>query len=135
MYQENLYKAKAVAWGWTETSDGNPQFWMTFDVLGVVDCNNLNAPPTPAEQGSGRWVISPTTVKAVDSLIRTVQSLGYDRDDLLALDPDAKDAFNFEGVEFIAQAKRKEYQGQLRIEWSVYVPTERANLPAALNAN
>jgi hypothetical protein len=135
MYSENIYKAKATSWGWTETSGGKPQFWMGFDVIGVVDRNRLDAPPKPCDPGTGRWSITPTTDKSEDWLIRTVRELGYDRDDLLDLDPGREGAFNFEGVEFPAQLKHKEFNGQTREEWSVYSP--RTKLPsdklAALN--
>jgi|ERR1043165_9407282 hypothetical protein len=126
MYPEGIYKAKATNWGWTETSGGNLQFGMGLQTIGKMDPNNLAAAPKPCEPGTGRWSITPTTEKSEDWLISTVQSLGYDRDDLHGLDPDQENAFNFEGVEFLVQCKHKEYNGQMREEWFVYNPRPKA---------
>jgi hypothetical protein len=123
-------KVRATSWGWTQTANGNAQFGMAFTMLGVADPDNPAAPLTPCEPGTGRWSITPTTEKSMEWLIATVQSLGYDRDDLLGLDPEGKGAFDFTGKEFLVRAKHHEYNGQTRVDWSVIVPRERPKLPA-----
>jgi hypothetical protein len=135
MYAINIYKAKATSWGWTETTNGHPQFWMGFDILGIADRNCVNTQPKPCEPGRGRWSITPSTDKASAWLARTVRGLGYDRDDLLHLDPDHEGAFNFEGVEFLVECKHEEFNGQTREKWSMYTPRTKlaSEKLAALN--
>src|SRR5262245_32371308 len=122
MFSEGVYKAKALSWGWAETSNNNPQFWMKFEVIGVADPNNLEAAVKPCDSGTRTWTITPSTAKSEDWLISTVQHLGFDGDDVLGLDPDREGAFNFEGVEFFVACKHEEYQGQMREKWSVHSP-------------
>lgn len=124
MYSEGLFKCKATAWGLTETSNGHPKFGMNFDVIGHIDSNRSDASPLPCEPGTGRWTIT-VTDNSADWLIQTVQHLGYDRDDLLGLDPDSDNAFNFEGVDFIAKCKHEEYQGRQQEKWSVVLPPKK----------
>ncbi len=122
MRSEGNYKVKADAWGWSETTNGAPLFWMESKVIGEVDINHPDAALKPCEPGNARWSIAPSTPKSEDWLVRTVRALGYDRDDLLGLDPDRPEAFNFEGREFTVQCRHKEYQGQVREEWTVVTP-------------
>jgi hypothetical protein len=130
MFKESLYRARATRWGLTETVNGNPRFWMTFDVIGLADKNDLAADSKPCESGSGLWSITPTTAKTAEWLIATVQSLGYDRPDLLGLDPDREDAFDFTDVEFFVTCKHEEYQGEVREKWAVFTPPSRPKLAA-----
>ena len=53
MIAEGIYKGKATDWGWMETSGGNPQFGMGFDVVG----RNRPRPPSP-------WPIPSLSVEA-----------------------------------------------------------------------
>lgn len=111
MLSEGIYKAKATSWGWTETSNGHPKFWMSFDVI---------APAGGHDEGAkGTWSITPTTEAAQEWLARTVKHLGYEGDDLLMLDPDEEGAHDFTGIEFDAELKHKEYKEQMREDWTV----------------
>ena len=98
MREQGIYKVKATKWGFTETSkSGYPQFWMTGDVLGRVDEHNTTA-VKPCQEGTCSWSITPTSDESERWLIGTVQHLGFDRDELLALDPDSEGAFDFTGT-------------------------------------
>ena len=55
-----------------------------------------------------------------------VLGLGYDGEDLLGLDPDLDGAHDFTGVEFLAECKHSEYQGQIRENWSVFQPRRKS---------
>ena len=122
MFAEGFYKGKATSWGWSETSNGNPRFYMAFNVIGMLDKADPKATPKPCDPGTGVWSITPTTDKAEDWLVRTVKHLGYAGDGVPGLDPDNENAHNFEDVEFIVKCKHKEYEGQTREEWSVSSP-------------
>ncbi len=121
MYNEGTYKAKATSWGFTETSNGYEQFWMSFDILGLAD--DLKGQTKPCDPGTGRWTITLTTLENAKWLMKNVKLLGYDREeDVLGLDPDVDGSFNFEGKEFLVKCKHEEYQGQTREKWSVVNP-------------
>src|SRR5262249_35737813 len=98
------------------------QFFMRFTVLGLMDRNNLDADPKPCPAGTGTWSITAKDEENATWLISTVQFLGYTGDDLLALDPSAPNAFDFEGREFLVTCKHEEYNDQIRVKWSVYRP-------------
>jgi hypothetical protein len=141
LYVEGIYQAKAVGWGWIETTNHHDQFFMRFMILGVVDRTNLKAPATPCEPGTRTWSITLSSDGKggnVEWLISTVQHLGYDGNDLLGLDPDWPGAHNFEGLIFLAQCKHEDYDGRAWEKWSVYRPSAQTRLPAerlkALNA-
>lgn len=125
MFTEGIYRVKATSWGFTETSNGNPRFWMGFDVLGIADPNRLDAAPKACDAGTGSWSITMPSDQNVDWLVSTVRHLGYDGDNLLRLDPDEPGAFNFEGKEFYASCKHEEYKEQTRAKWSVFKPRNK----------
>jgi hypothetical protein len=88
-------------------------------------------PPSAADQAHRRPLSQErysSRHRAADWLISTVQRLGYDGDDLLGLDPDQPGAFNFEGVEFLAECKHEEHNGRTREKWSLIEPGQQRNL-------
>ena len=86
---------------------------MSFDIIGLVEKANIKADPKPCDSRTGTWFIAPTTDKGEEWLIRTVQFLGYDREDVLPLDPESEGAFNFERVEFLAECKHENWKTSL----------------------
>src|SRR5262245_938841 len=109
MFSEGVYRVRARTWGYKETTNGYDQFEMTFEVLGEVNRNNPEDPARRCEAGIRSWSITLTTDVNAEWLSSVVVDLGYDGDDLLGLDPDTPEAFNFEGVEFDASCKHEEY--------------------------
>src|SRR5262245_56421954 len=129
LHAEGVYKARALSWGFAETTNQFDQFFMRFAVLGLMDRNNLDAEPKPCPAGTGTWSI---TVKDEDNaawLISVVQFLGYSGDDMLGLDPSMPNAFDFEGREFLVTCKHEEYNDQTRSKWAVYRPSTFKPLP------
>src|SRR5690348_11828308 len=97
MYPEGIYKGKIIAWGLSETTNRYPQFWVSFDNLGLADPNDPTAQPKPCEPGTRTWSITITSDQNAEWLISNIQALGYDRDDLLGLDPEQAKAYDFSG--------------------------------------
>jgi hypothetical protein len=122
MREEGVFKARAVSWGLTTTANDNEQFWMCFDLIGKADKADMEAPLQTCEPGTAVWSITLSSEENVEWLVSTVQHLGYDGVDLLALDPDMPGACNFEGVEFFALCRHEAHQGRSREQWSVYKP-------------
>jgi hypothetical protein len=128
VYKEGDYKVKARAWGYEETSNGHDMFSMSFEVLGRADRDNPAAPVVPCEPGVRSWSITVKDGSNAAWLSSVVLGLGYDRDDLLGLDPEVEGGFDFSGVEFLAACKHREYQGQPREQWSAVQPRARKAL-------
>jgi hypothetical protein len=126
VYDEGVFKMRALRWGWEETTNGHERFSMTGEVLGVVDRNNPEDPASPYEAGVRSWSITVTNDRTADWLSNVVLGLGYDGKGLSGLDPDEDDAFDFTGVEFLAECKHSEYQGQIRENWSVFQPRRKS---------
>jgi hypothetical protein len=126
MFEEGIYRVRAKNWGFAETTNNFEQFRMTFEVQGKVDKDDLAGQPQPCESGNRTWTITITSDANAEWLSSVVLDLGYDREDLLGLDPDTPDAFDFEGVEFFAICKHEEYNNQIREKWAMYRPPTRA---------
>ena len=129
LHAEGVYLARALSWGFVETTNQFDQFFMRFAVIGLMDRNNLDAEPKPCSDGTGTWSITATDEENAAWLISTVQHLGYTGDDLLSLDPSTPGAFDFEGREFLVACKHEEYNDQTRVKWSVYRPSIYKPLP------
>lgn len=131
MHAEGDYKVRATSWGLTETKNGNGLFRMNFSVLGKL---GEEGSVKSGETSAGAWSIA-ITENTIDWLMGNLMHLGYDRGDLLGLDPESPAAFNFEGKEFTARLKYKEHEGQSRPEWTMVT---KAKMPMdrllALNA-
>jgi hypothetical protein len=123
LHVEGVYKVKARNWGFVETTNNFEQFYMRFDILGLMDKEDLEAEPAPCPAGTASWSITVNSDDNAAWLISTVQYLGYDGKDLLGLDPTMPEAFDFEGTEFLVTCKHEEYNEQVRAKWSVNRPT------------
>jgi hypothetical protein len=126
VYDEGVFKVRALSWGYKETTNGYDQFEMTGEVLGEVDRNNPEDPARPCEAGVRSWSITLKDESNAAWLTDVVLSLGYDGEDLLGLDPDLDGAHDFTGVEFLAQCKHSEYKDQIRENWSVFQPRRKS---------
>jgi hypothetical protein len=126
MFDEGIYQAEALSWGYQETTSGFDQFEMAFRVLGAVDPNHPEDPPRACEPAVRSWSITLKDEANIAWLAEVVLGLGYDREDLLGLDPDLDGAVDFSGVKFLARCKHRDYQGQPREQWSVYQRRRKA---------
>jgi hypothetical protein len=122
MYDEGIYRVRALRWGYKESTKGFDQFEMTFEVLGEVDRNNLEGPARPCESGVRNWSITLTGESNGRWLKDAVVRLGYDGEDMLGLDPNFDGAFNFTDVEFLATCKHSSYNERIKEEWKVLQP-------------
>lgn len=64
-----------------------------------------------------RTIFRAITDKTVDYVIEELRSLGYDRTSFSALDPNARDSFDFRDIEFDAVCKHETYQGNQKERW------------------
>jgi hypothetical protein len=125
MFEQGKYLVRARRWDFVESERNNHvQFEMWFDVLGRVDGDDPDQ-LQPCEPGVGSWSITLNSPGNAVWLASTVLNLGYDREDLLGLDPDEPGAFNFQGIEFNASCNYREYNDREYEQWSVVRPRKK----------
>jgi hypothetical protein len=128
MFRKTVFKVKTTSWRLAVTNNGHPQFLLTFEVLAQVDKADRGT-LKPCDPGTGSLSVT-MSEKKMDLLIRLIQQLGYDRDDLLGLDPASGAAFDFKEKEFFAAKKPIEKGGKMQDLWSVHFPPDRSRLAA-----
>src|SRR5437867_4295027 len=107
------YKCRVVKWVIAPAgSNNNLFFFLDFNVEGSYkEGEDSTAAASPLPSGSERRVIRRAlTANALDWLMGDLKSLGFDGRKLSRLDPQAPDAFNFSGKEFVGYCVHKDRQ-------------------------
>ncbi len=116
-YQAGRYRGRIVAQALSETSTGNTQFVLTFDVLGLYDPTQ---PETLAMAPEGqRSVFRVITEKTIDYFMEDLKYLGFDKATFGALDPSSPNHHSFAGQEIDVICSHEEYEGKQREKWSL----------------
>ncbi len=115
------YLGKVSQWGFGETEKkGSPYFYFVVRFHSAEDEADGRAVPLdkaglrPFKRNINFWL---TKADMVKKLAGDMNSLGYDRSDMKALDPQAPEAFDFTGVEVAAACSHQEYEGKTRESW------------------
>ena len=116
-FEQGRYRGRINAQGFTEASTGNPQFFITFDVLGVYDPASPEG-PRPTKQGT-RTIFRAITDATIDYLLEDLKSLGYDKQSFAFLDPGQHEHHSFVGQEIDAICTHKEHNGAMNEKWSL----------------
>ena len=92
-YQPGLYECEIVGQGMTESSNGNPAFFLKFNVVAYQDPKDKEC---YAVDGSYErtWYQS-ITHGTIDFLLPKLERLGFNQTKLSQLDPNSRDAFLF----------------------------------------
>ncbi|MGI9507628.1 MAG: hypothetical protein ACR2RE_31700 [Geminicoccaceae bacterium] len=117
MYDAGQYRAQITSQQFSETSNGNPQFVLSFRLLGMYD------PTRPGElmvcQSEERSIFRAITDKTIDYWIEDLKSLGFDGGNFSCLDPSDRSHYSFADLEVDVQCRHETYEGQERERWSL----------------
>lgn len=81
--------------------------------------NPSNDQPLDERAQEDRTIRRPLTPAGLPWLANDLKILGFTDTNLKRLDPRSKDAFDFQGVEFLAYCGEKEYKGKLLEDWKI----------------
>lgn len=138
--EEGYYKAVILTWGFGRAQTGTPQMAYTCKLLSWKDdAGNW----VELDEEPQRTVYRYLTDNTADRFCADLKTLGYDRQGFGALNRDADDAFDFEGIKVELYLSYEEYNGKERERWDfawnyggglkMGKPMERKEV-AALNA-
>lgn len=116
-YNQGLYLGTVVSQAMSETSNGNPQFVLTFNVVGKVD---QTQPDTILSCQEGqRSVFMVFTEKTIDFSLEALKSIGFYKPSFSFLDPSRPDHQSFVGKEIEVWCAHKPYENELREKWTI----------------
>jgi len=124
-FDEGKYLCRVTRQALGETKNGNPQFVLSFDPMGMVDSRNPEG-DLIACPNYERSVFRSITKKTVDWVLDEVKHLcelagikeslsGFEY-----LDPNTSGFFDFTGVEFEATCSHETWEGKTREKWSIW---------------
>jgi hypothetical protein len=112
-----LFKGKVTGWGCACTpNDKVVSFWLAFVVVAAISKRTNLRQEEPCDPDAGQ-IRLPMSAKNLDRLIALLRSVGYDRSDLLGLDPDGDNPFDFKDKEIYVTRKGD--------KWRLYLPTAK----------
>ena len=121
MYTPGLYKVKTTDQGYTKSSQGTPEFFLTFLVLAQVGAGGKC-------QQFERTYYQALTDNTIGFFIKKLKAIGVEIDRLERLNPQALEgAVNLIGREITANCSHSEYEGKTREQWDL-IPSGRKKL-------
>lgn len=116
-YAQARYRGRIVSQALSESSTGNTQFVLTFDVLGVYDPTQPEAllTTTPGQRSIFRSI----TEKTIEYFLEDLKYLGFDKGTFGALDPASQNHHSFVGQEIDALCSHEEYNGAQKERWQL----------------
>ena len=118
MYDPGTYWGKITNQQLGTTSNGNPQFVLSFSVLGIVD----PADPEGALMGcppGERSVYRVITDKTIAFVLEDLARLGFEGDDFAQLDLNTPGCQDFTRLEFPFFCQHDTYEGKVREKWGL----------------
>jgi hypothetical protein len=115
-YPPGPYKVKTTDQGYTKSSQGTPEFFLTFLVLAQVGAGG-----TAQEcQQFERTYYQALTDNTIGFFIKKLKAIGVEIDRLERLDPQAEGAVNLIGREITAYCAHSEFEGKTRERWDLF---------------
>jgi hypothetical protein len=123
-YPEGAYVGEIMKQGFGETSNGNPQFFITCQVIGYPDKNNPdNLVPFPSNVKSyERTIFRVINEKTIDFAIEDLQQLGFEGTSFRELDPSSPNHQSFVGNMVDLYCKHESYEGKVNERWQLSRP-------------
>jgi len=118
MYDPGTYWGKVTNQQLGTTSNGNPQFVLSFSVRGIVDPADpegelLGCPP------GERSVYRVITDKTIAFVLEDLARLGFEGDDFAQLDLQTPGCQDFTGLELAFFCQQDTYDGKVREKWGL----------------
>lgn len=119
VYAEGRYLCKITGQALGETSKGNVQFVMSFQVLGKIDPANPDN-YFPEQQQLERKTWRAITEGTIEYFLENLRSLGFTGDSFSQLDPKSPKHQSFKDLEVEMYCTHgRDDKGQEREEWSI----------------
>ena len=116
-YDVGLYLGSVTAQAMSETKNGNPQFVLTFNVIGKLD---QSQPDSVIRCNPGqRSVFMVFTEKTMDFALENLKAIGFNKSSFSFLDPNRQGYHDFIGQQIEFWCAHKEYEGNLNEKWSI----------------
>jgi hypothetical protein len=116
LYDPGLYRVRIENQQLGETTNGNPQFVLTFTPLGEHDLKDNTLLACPSLPRSAFMTITDNTV---DFVLETLRHLGFQGTSFAQLDPSTEAFHDFKGIECDAYCKHEEYDGKTKEKWNI----------------
>jgi hypothetical protein len=117
-YDEGPYWGKIIRQAMGETRNGNPQFVLTFEVVGKVDPTDPTGELISCKKYE-RSVFRVITEKTMPYFVEDLEVLEFTKPSFKFLDPNVDGFVDFSGREMEFYCSHKEYEGQLREQWGI----------------
>ena len=118
MYDPGTYWGKITNQQLGTTSNGNPQFVLSFSVLGIVDPADPEGELLGCPQGE-RSVYRVITDKTIAFVLEDLARLGFVGDDFAQLDLNTPGCQDFTRLEFPFFCQHDTYKGKVREKWGL----------------
>lgn len=116
-YPPGRYRGRVVGQAMTMTKKEEPQFVLTFDLVGLYDPSQPEA--LAAVNPGQRSVFRVINQNTIDYMIQDLQYLGFDKASFGLLDPSVDGHHSFIGREIDALCSHEEYEGAQREKWQL----------------
>src|SRR5688572_29622211 len=117
-YEPGRYWAKITRQAMGQASTGNPQFVLSFLVVGKVDPTKPDGELIACPQYE-RSIFRTITEKTVDYLIEDLKTLEYDKPSFKFLDPETEGYQDFTGKELEVFCRHETYNGKQQEKWGI----------------
>lgn len=117
-YEPGRYWCKVTGQAMGTSSKGNPQFVLTFAVVGKVDPSDPGGELISCPKNERRMFLT-ITEKTGEYVIKDLKVLGYQKQSFAFLNPDRDGYHDFTGREFEARCEPNEYEGKTTERWRV----------------
>jgi hypothetical protein len=114
-YPPGASKARVTDQGYTKSKNGNPMFFLQFQVLEQVGADGTARACPQLE----RTYFKALTEKTIGWLCSDLKAIGVELDKPWQLDPQAEGAINLIGREITAYCAHADYQGEKREQWDI----------------
>jgi hypothetical protein len=123
-YEKGVYRGRITEQALGESSNGNAQIVIRFEVTAKVERDNSMSQVEERQ----RTAFLTITEKTIDRIAQQLQALGYDRESFRFLDPRQPGYFDLTNTEADFVCNHEEYQGKNREKWQVRTPYESGPL-------
>jgi len=125
-YEPGRYWGTITSQQLGESSNGNPQFILRFEVLGKINLADPEGELVAVTQNLERTIYRAITDNSIDWILQDLEQLGFTGASFAELDPGNEVFQDFSGQEIPIRCEHDTYQGTVREKWSIGVAPSAA---------